>query len=108
MKSKTTAALLAFLFGGFGVHRFYLSQIGLGFLYLLFIWTLVPIIAAFIDFIIFLTMSDEAFNAKYNKGDTPSPPISMNTATELEKLFDLKEKGVLTDDEFEQRKRKLL
>ncbi|RKO71209.1 TM2 domain-containing protein [Sphingobacterium puteale] len=42
MKDKTTAALMAFFLGGFGAHRFYLGQIGLGFLYLLFCWTLIP------------------------------------------------------------------
>ena len=64
-KSKIAAALLAFFLGGFGVHKFYLGQIGLGFLYLIFCWTFIPAIIAFIEFIIFLTMSDETFNSKY-------------------------------------------
>ena len=65
-KSRITAALLAFFLGGFGIHRFYLGNIGLGFLYLIFFWTFIPAVIAFIEFIIFLTMSDEAFAAKYH------------------------------------------
>lgn len=64
-KSKIAAALLAFFLGGFGVHKFYLGQIGLGILYLVFFWTFIPSIIAFIEFIILLTMSDESFNQKY-------------------------------------------
>lgn len=64
-KSKVAAALLAFFLGGFGVHKFYLGQVGLGILYLVFFWTFIPAIIAFIEFIIYLTMSDEAFNQKY-------------------------------------------
>jgi TM2 domain-containing membrane protein YozV/ribosomal protein L40E len=64
-KSKIAAALLAFFLGGFGIHKFYLGQVGLGFLYLIFFWTFIPAIIAFIEFIIFLTMSDEVFNNKY-------------------------------------------
>ena len=52
-KSKTVAALLAFLVGGFGIHHFYLGNPLLGVLYLLFCWT--------------LTMSDAAFDAKFNR-----------------------------------------
>jgi TM2 domain-containing membrane protein YozV len=68
MKRKSTAAILAFLLGAFGVHRFYLGQTGLGIVYLLFFWTVIPSIVALVDFVLFLTMSDEAFDAKYNKG----------------------------------------
>lgn len=64
-KNKLTAALLAFFLGAFGAHKFYLGQIGFGILYLLFFWTLIPSIIAFIEFIILLTMSDEVFNARF-------------------------------------------
>lgn len=66
-KSRIAAALLAFFLGGLGVHKFYLGQIGLGIVYLLFCWTFVPAIIAFIEFIIYLTMSDEAFIEKYGQ-----------------------------------------
>ena len=75
MKNKTTAAILAFFLGAFGVHRFYLGKIGQGFAYLLLCWTGIPGIIAFIDFIIFLTMAEEKFNEKYN-------PQSTNVAAE--------------------------
>lgn len=64
-KSKVVAALLAFFIGGFGAHKFYLGQIGMGILYLLFCWTLIPAVVAFIEFILLLAMSDEKFNRKY-------------------------------------------
>jgi hypothetical protein len=64
-KSRIAAALLAFFLGGFGVHKFYLGRVAAGFLYLLFFWTFIPAIIAFIEFIIYLTMSDEAFAEKY-------------------------------------------
>ncbi|MBU1427161.1 MAG: TM2 domain-containing protein [Gammaproteobacteria bacterium] len=64
-KSRIAAALFAFFLGGFGAHKFYLGQIGLGILYLVFFWTFIPAIVAFIEFILLLTMSDETFNQKY-------------------------------------------
>lgn len=106
MKDKTTAAILAFLLGGIGVHRFYLGQGGLGILYLLFCWTLIPMLISFIDFIIFLTMNDNTFNEKYNLGKIASTGV--NTADELERLHGLKVKGVISEHEFQTRKAKLL
>lgn len=64
-KDRVTAAVLAILLGSFGAHRFYLGHIGLGFLYLLFFWTWIPGIVGLIEGIIYLTNSDEEFNAKY-------------------------------------------
>lgn len=104
MKNKTTAALLAVFLGGLGIHRFYLGN-WIGIVYLLFCWTLIPSVIAFIEFIVFLTMSDAAFNAKYNKDIKLS---SVNTADELEKLHALKEKGIITALEFETKKKQLL
>jgi TM2 domain-containing membrane protein YozV/RNA polymerase subunit RPABC4/transcription elongation factor Spt4 len=67
-KNKTTAALLAIFLGGFGAHKFYLNQIGLGILYLVFCWAIVPWLIAFIECIIFFVMPEEEFAAKYNHG----------------------------------------
>lgn len=66
MKNKTTATFLALFLGGIGVHRFYLGQKLYGTLYLLFCWTFLPSSLALIDCIIFLVMSKEKFNLKYN------------------------------------------
>lgn len=66
-KSRIAAALFAFFLGGFGGHKFYLGQIGLGILYLLFCWTFIPAIVALIEFVLLLAMSDEAFNQKYGQ-----------------------------------------
>jgi TM2 domain-containing membrane protein YozV len=66
IKSRTTAILLALFLGGVGAHKFYLGQTGWGIVYLIFFWTLIPALAALIEFFIYLTMSDEEFSAKYN------------------------------------------
>ncbi|MCZ3413305.1 hypothetical protein LRS27_26235, partial [Klebsiella pneumoniae] len=42
-----------------------LGKIGQGFLYLIFCWTFIPAIIAFIEFIIYLCDSDEKFARKY-------------------------------------------
>lgn len=66
MKNKITAALLAFFLGSFGAHKFYLGQTKKGIIFILFAWTTIPAILAFIDFIVFLSMPDEKFNDQYN------------------------------------------
>ncbi len=66
MKNKVTAGLLAFFLGIFGVHRFYLGQVGKGIVYLLFCWTPIIWIISMIDFIVFLAMGEKSFNYKYN------------------------------------------
>jgi hypothetical protein len=64
-KSRIAAALLAFFLGGFGIHKFYLGRPIWGILYLLFCWTFIPAVIAFIEFIVYLCMSDRAFAEKY-------------------------------------------
>lgn len=74
-KSKTTALLLCFFLGCWGVHKFYLKETNLaivmlviGFigLFLLFLPLLITGIWSLIDLIIIISMSDAEFNAKYN------------------------------------------
>lgn len=65
-KDKTSTILLAFFLGWLGIHRFYLGQTGKGVLYLLFCWTFIPSIIAFIDFIGFIVMNQGEFDRRYN------------------------------------------
>lgn len=65
-KSRIAAALFGILLGGLGIHHFYLGHIGLGILYLVFCWTIVPAVVGIIEGIIYLSMSNAAFSAKYD------------------------------------------
>lgn len=64
-KSRVAAVLLALFLGGLGIHKFYLGRPGWGILYILFCWTFIPTIIAFIEAIVYLCTSDEQFAAKY-------------------------------------------
>ncbi len=67
-KDKVIAGILGILLGGFGVHKFYLGDIGLGILYLIFFWSGIPAIIGLIEGILYLVASDEEFQQKYVKG----------------------------------------
>ncbi len=64
-KSRVAASLFAFFLGGIGGQKFYLGKTGQGILFILFCWTFIPSLIGFIEGIIFLTMSDDAFIQKY-------------------------------------------
>jgi len=124
VKDKTTAGLLALFLGGIGIHKFYLGRGGQGILYLIFCWTFIPAVIAFIEAIILLTMSDADFNLKYNTGmmvakaATPQN-IVVNVANtahagsddfvgKLKNLNDLRIAGALTEEEFQVQKQRVL
>ena len=65
IKNKAVAGLLGILFGGLGIHKFYLDQKSKGILYLLFCWTYIPAILGFIEGITILCSNDENFQLKY-------------------------------------------
>ncbi len=66
-RERVIAALLAILGGSFGLHKFYLGQIGMGVIYLLFCWTFLPGLVGIIEGVLYLAMSDEAFQQKYGR-----------------------------------------
>ncbi len=64
-KSKMLAGIFAIVLGGLGVHKFYLGNIILGIVYLIFCWTGIPSLIGLVEGIIYLTQSDEDFAVKY-------------------------------------------
>ncbi len=48
-KSVASGVVLALLFGGLGVHKFWLGNVALGMIYLVFCWTFIPGIVALLD-----------------------------------------------------------
>jgi TM2 domain-containing membrane protein YozV len=62
-KHEGTGIVLALLLGGLGAHRFYLGEIGLGVLYVLFVWTFVPAIIAFFELFV-MSKRVRAYNAR--------------------------------------------
>jgi TM2 domain-containing membrane protein YozV len=121
MKERTLAILLCFFLGGMGIHKFYLGKNVAGTLYLIFCWTLIPSILAFFDFFGLCFMSDREFNARFNSTIDPNlldrgngypiaPPIkstkeATSTLYELKKLY---EDGIITAEEYEVKRRKML
>jgi TM2 domain-containing membrane protein YozV len=120
MRNKITAALLAFFFGWFGVHKFYLGEGVAGVVYLLFCWTMIPGIIAFFEFFGLLLTSDQVFDARYNGGTSLNPGYNTNNiishaqessrdkAAALGELKNLYDNGVITAEEYEGKRRKLL
>jgi TM2 domain-containing membrane protein YozV len=72
-KSKIFAAIMAFFFGGFGVHKFYLRDPGAGILYLFIFFITSRLFfplswfLGWFDAIRLLTMRQEVFDQKYNR-----------------------------------------
>lgn len=76
-KNRMAASMLAFFFGWLGFHKFYLGNntpatimlcVSLGGLILLAIPSLVMMVIGFIEFIIYVTQSDEDFEQTYIVG----------------------------------------
>lgn len=67
-KSRTTAILLAFFVGMFGVHHLYLGNRRRSLYYLAFFWTLLPILVAWIEGIRWVLMTEEDFERRVTKG----------------------------------------
>ncbi|WP_337102845.1 TM2 domain-containing protein [Paenibacillus sp. YIM B09110] len=66
-KNKVLAGILAILFGGLGVHKFYLGSIGWGIVYVIFSMTFIPAFVGIIEGIIYLCTPNDRFQAKYSR-----------------------------------------
>ncbi|MBS5798046.1 MAG: NINE protein [Dysgonomonas mossii] len=116
MKNKTVAALLAIFLGCLGIHKFYLGKGWQGVLYLLItVFTLgiagiIIAIISLIEGIILISMSDKEFDMKYNKQYMSANQNNYrgNYIEDIRKLHQLKEDGIITEQEFEDKKRKML
>lgn len=68
-RNKYVAAVMAFVIGTLGIHRFYLGRTGSGIIMLVLSITVVGLVIsapwALIDMIRYLVMSDEEFAARY-------------------------------------------
>lgn len=100
MKDKNVTAIFALIFGLFGVHRFYLGQVGRGILYLLFFWTGIPAIIGLIDSIIFFSMDQDEFDYKYNRKFLYLDYQQQNTD------FDRRERRFRQEEEYRQEQRR--
>ena len=116
MRNRLVALILTFFAGALGIHKFYLGENFAGIMYFLFSWTLIPGILAFFEFLGLAFMTDEAFDRKFNGMvqtprvfDTKSHQESSReiaaTLGELKKLYD---RGIITAEEYEQKRRMLL
>ncbi len=121
MKSTTTAYLLWFFLGFLGAHKFYLGKTGMGILYfftfgifgiglLIDLFTLGTQVNTYNA--LFGRQSGNSTNANTNNivvnvpGHSAANPPSISD--QLHRLHDLKEKGILTDDEYLLQKTKVL
>ena len=126
-KDKTTAGILGILLGGLGIHRMYLGFVGIGLLQLVVsIFTLgVGGIWGFIEGILILVQDDwtdsdgrllkgneKGQQAYYNNvASELKPPIREDDSMKFQKLKELnqlKEQGVITQEEFDREKQKIL
>lgn len=120
-KKKNIAIALAFsclVSHVSGLHKFYLGQRVWGVLYVLLSNTPIPLIASLVEVLWYLLQDSEEFDARFNLGSLPlsnpsqTPPIDPQQvgaiAEALRHLDQLREDGLISEYEFEQKRRQLL
>ena len=68
--SKVALLLITFFFGGIGGHKFYQKKYLWGFVYLLFCWTSIPSLVAFVEFIIYACRSEQDLQQRYSASNS--------------------------------------
>lgn len=108
MKNKSTASLLCLFLGGIGAHHYYLGNTGRGLIYSLFALTFIPSFIALIEFIGFATMSENEFHLRHNAAYIDHGDPDEAIMNKLGQLNNLRVSGALTEEEFQEKKRKLI
>lgn len=67
VKDRRAAYIIALFAGWLGIHKFYLGRVFWGIVYLLFSWTVVPLILSIIETFLYFFMTEEEFDYKYNR-----------------------------------------
>ena len=80
-RNSTVAVLLAALLGGVGAHHFYMGNIGLGIVYLIFSWTTVPLFLGLIEAFLM-----PARVRKYNKARAREIAVALRSSASGVKL----------------------
>lgn len=116
-KSRQVAAMLAFsgtLVPVAGLHKFYLGQPLWGVFYLMLSWTPIPRVASAIEGFWYLVQDSEEFDRNFNAQtgvtfkSTVEPKNVNALADALRQLESLRQEGLISDYEFEQKRRQLL
>ncbi len=124
LKSRKVAAILAFtgmLIPIAGLHKFYLRQRLWGLLYVLLSWTPIPHVASAIEGVWYLFQNEDEFDQNFNcelelANLSPLPsrlpavePTNVSAiADALRQLDCLRQDGLISEYEFEQKRRQLL
>ena len=124
-KNMVVAYLLWFFLGYFGIHRFYLGKVGSGLAQLLlmiigwvtsfifigffliaawFIWWLLD--AYFVQQ--YVTDFNNSIGVKNSTVVVNKSVSSTDDLDKLERLHDLKEKGIITEEEFEEKRSEIM
>jgi TM2 domain-containing membrane protein YozV len=115
-KNRSIAAILA-LSGTLtisGLHKFYLGQPLWGLLYVLLSWTPIPKVACAIEGVWYLAQDEETFDRHFNMGKSAIkssqyvPDRVSSIAEALRELESLRQEGLVSEYEFEQKRRQLL
>ena len=108
-KDFVTTLLICIFLGGLGVHRFFVDKMGTGVLMLvtlggLGIWWI-------IDIILIVTGSfkdSEGRVIAYQAAGAVNREPAKDIPAEIEKFAELKDKGIITEEEFDKKKKELL